>query len=110
MEIFQFQRDNSEEVYSLDLVTDLSASWKISKEDYFPLSLHLYLHCKIVLTIINIGCLLPKEKTKTKLLKLNILTIYMDVRFFLKKTFQWRLLQLISWDFDQNICEYCCLS
>ena len=64
MEIFQFQRDNSEEVYSLDLVTDLSASWKISKEDYFPLSLHLYLHCKIVLTIINIGYLLPKEKTK----------------------------------------------
>lgn len=82
MEIFHFQRDNSEEVYSLDLVTDIPTSWKISKEDYFPLSLHLHLHCKIIFTTINIGYLLPKGKTKTKLLKLNIFTIYMDVRFF----------------------------
>lgn len=51
-----------------------------------------------------------KGKTKNKIAQTKYFNNLYGCEVFFEKTFQWRLLQLISWDFDQNICDYCCLS
>lgn len=79
---------------------------RLPKEDYFPLARQLYLHCNIIFTKMNIGCLLLNRKANTKLFKLNIVRLYLDAKC-LEKTFHWKLLELIGWDVGQTICRYC---
>lgn len=104
MELFRFQRDNLEELYLPDLMTDIP-KWRNTAPGrvFSTTSTTMYaLKCKPYKNENWVSA--SKKKEEYKIIQVKYFKNILGCQIF-EKTFHWRPLQLIGWDSGQTICD-----
>ena len=104
MESFPFQRDNLEELYLLDLMTDTPKWRKTAQGRLFSTTSPTIfaLKCNPYKSEHSVSA--PKQTDEHKIIQVKYFKNILGCQVF-ERTFHWRPLQLIGWDLGPTVCD-----